>query len=266
MKRWLALLLVVLMMFSIAACGGGPKKGNDDPGNNDPGTSDPGTNDPGTSGGKSGAAIKGDFYEFSDMYVLFTTFKEIKFTYTTKSDNSDATSYTFGYIYSGDEVVEYKDFDGVDHSEDTKKYDITIFENGEESFLEVWFNESGDVVKAGSDGDYTVGGMAGLAMFGFAFHIMPFYIYNDGWGDTFSDDRGLDSAGWKVQEHNSVNRNFGSGNVKVERYRISWSWLTASMIYDWEAAEIGGKYLFTKWKWQIGSELMELDTERVIPF
>lgn len=263
MKRWLALLLVVIMVFSTAACSGKSGTGTGDPGKD---VEDPGKDvDPGNEPGKTGAAIDGEFYVYEDMFDVFKFFKEIKFSYTNEPAEGDTSAYSFAYVYTGEEEVSYT-LEDVDHVDNTKRYRITILEDGEETILDVWFNEAGDLVKAGTEGDYWSGDFASLALLTFAFHLMPFYMYNDGFGEVFTKEGGLESSGWHIHEHNSTTKNFGSGNVKVESYRFSWIWLAADLIYDWEVAEVGGKYLFTRWKTKIGEGISEMIVEKLIPF
>lgn len=61
MKRFLILMLSLLLMFSLVACDSGDNPNNDDPLNRDPGTSqNGGENNNGTQGGTQGGATSGD--------------------------------------------------------------------------------------------------------------------------------------------------------------------------------------------------------------
>jgi len=165
----------------------------------------------------------------------------------------------------GEEELDYT-LSEVSYTEVCPQYRITIFEDGQESVTDVWFNEAGDVVKAGSEGDYSTGDFAAFALFGFAFHILPFYAYNDGYAEVFTDAGGFADSGWNVKEHSTTSKDFGTGSVPVERYRFSWIWVDDDLEYDWEVAKIGNKHVFTKWKMVIGNEVVEMTVERVIPF
>ena len=61
MKKLIALLLALVMVFALAACDSGDNPNNDDPLNRDPGTSqNGGENNNGTQGGTQGGATSGD--------------------------------------------------------------------------------------------------------------------------------------------------------------------------------------------------------------
>lgn len=132
--------------------------------------------------------------------------------------------------------------------------------------VEVWFNEAGDLVKAGSNGEYTTGDLAALALFGFAFHLIPFYAYSEGYAEVFTSEDGFTNSGWVVKDHSTTTKDFGFGSIPVERYRFSWIWVGEGVEYDWEVATIAGKHIFTKWKMAISDNVSELIVERAIPF
>lgn len=266
MKRLLALLLIAVLVLSVAGCkfsfGTDPGDENE-PGEN-PGE-DPGE-DPGENPGEDpGPAVQGEFYSFTEMFDVYKVFKELKFTFTAEAEDGDPTHYTYSHVYVGKEELSYT-LQGVDYTEVCPQFTITILEDGEETVIDVWFNEAGELVKAGADGDYTTGDLAALAMFGFAFHILPFHAYSDGYAEVFTDEGGFDGYGWVVKEHSTTSRDFGAGSVPVERYRFSWLWIEGDLEYDWEVAKIEGKHVFTKWKMVIGKDLSEMIVERIIPF
>ena len=267
MKRLLALLLIAVLVLSVAGCKfsfGNVDDPDDDPGNVDNPGEDP-SEDPDDDPVSTGPAVDGEFYLFSEFHDVFTVFKELKFDFFTKPEDGDPTEYTYSHVYIGEEELDFT-LEDVAYSQVCPQYTITIFEDGEETVTEVWFNEDGDVVKSGSDGEYTTGDMAALALFGFAFHIIPFYAYNEGYSEVFTKKDGFGSSGWAVKERSTSTKDFGDGNVSVERYVFSWIWLTSDLEYDWEVAKIGGKHVFTTWKMDVGNTLTELVVERIIPF
>lgn len=194
---------------------------------------------------------------------VFKAFKELSFSHKAVSEGEEE-AFTYSHQYLNSEVVDYV-LEEESHSDNAKHFRITIAEDGEEKVFEAWVNDAGIIVKAGSEGDYATGDMAGLYSFGFIFHLIPFCVYNEVYAEVFTSDGGFAKSGWDVKEHSKGNKDFGAGNVRVERYKFAWSW--TKDIIDWEVAEVSGRFIFTQWKIiEAEGDTMELIVNRVIPF
>jgi len=260
MKRWLALLLVAIMVFSLTACSLGKGDDTKDPGGD---TDDPGgdTEDPGGDTGKD--ILDGEFFILEDQMGVFSVFKELSFTYKADNKDKEDESYTYSHKYLDSEVVDYE-LDGESHSDNAKHFQVTIDEDAEKKVYEVWVNEAGTVVKAGSEEEgYGTGDSAAWKSFAFIFHPIPFCGYNDVYSEVFTKD-GFAGLGWQVREHSQGSKDFGAGNVSIEKYKFGWSWTEDTFI--WEIAEIKGRFVFTQWKIVNEDEALEMIVSKIIPF
>ena len=153
MKRWLILLLALVMMFSVVGCSGGDEKAQPAPQERAQDT-DSGDAASGTAPAPTPAAdpSDGDFLEILSMFDLATHFKEFNFTYT--SNNQLGERITDHSIT----VLDEKMIDGK------QAYQIlyTRLVNEEESIIECWVNQE-QVLEAIKDGE-TVEDEMGLAM------------------------------------------------------------------------------------------------------
>ena len=268
MKRLLALLLVMLMIFSLTACSSGKKDDPKTPGGDD--TEDPGgdneepggdTEEPGGDTGKD--LLDGEFFVLEDQTGVFSVFKEFSFTYNTDNKDNEDESYTYSHKYLDSEVVDYE-LDGESHSDNAKHFQVTLTEDGQTSVFEAWVNEAGTIVKAGSKEEgYGTGDSAALKCFGFIFHLIPFYAYNESFSEVFTKD-GFAGLGWQVREHSQGSKDFGAGNVRIDKYIFGWSWTEDT--FTWEIAKIKSRYVFTQWKIIGDDETLEMIVARVIPF
>ncbi|HCX78474.1 MAG TPA: hypothetical protein DG577_03575 [Firmicutes bacterium] len=261
MKRWLALLLVVLMVFSLTACGGGKDDDTKTPGGN---TEDPGgTENPGGTEDPGDNSLEGEFYILEDQMGVFNLFKELSFSYKALTEGEEE-AFTYSHQYLDSEVVDYV-MEEESHSDNAKHFQIKIAEDGAENVFEAWVNDAGTIVKAGNEEGYATGDMAALTTVGFIFHLIPFYVYNEVYTEVFTSEGGFAKSGWDVKEHSTGSKDFGSGNVRVEKYKFAWSW--TKDIIDWEVAEINGRYIFTHWKMiEEEGDTMELFINKIIPF
>lgn len=96
-------------------------------------------------------------------------------------------------------------------------------------------------------------------------YLVWFTAFTQSYSDIFIEGN-FEDEGWKVKERSKVNRDLGSGNVKVERYELLYSWVGDDVTWTWEVAEIGDKFLFTVWKWSYGTTEYDMNVKKVIPF
>lgn len=255
MRRWLALFLAVVLVFSLVACGG--KKSSTEPGNTDDppiddpngGGDDPPTDDPG--------AVD-NFFDFSVEGTIYSALKELRYTFK----GADDEEYTYTQVYLDSETIDYE-MEGESHSDLAKHFRITIEEGLEANVYEAWINDEGVTVKAGQGGDFATGDSAAFYALGYAFYAIPFYIYNGAFAEMLVQND-FSAYGWTIKEQTSSSKDFGDGSVKVYNYRFSA--VGEAEAFDWEVAVFKGQKVITRWKMKDNNEAAELIVERIIFF
>lgn len=251
MKRWCALFLVLVMVFTLTGCG--IVKNivgkvvdftNEDPGD-DPGDDhgddpwdDPG-DEPGDDPGDVPVGLDGEFYSYEGdnaAYLMLLDFRELRFTWLATSPD-ETSDWTYTQKYVGDEEV-----DGVT----AKKFEVTIAEVDATTVTELWLSPEGQLLKAGMDGEYATGDMAMIYSL-CLFYAFPVWAYTGFYYEAFEEGE-FNYLGWELSEKTTETRNYGAGNVPAERYVFTFTWDDERAEYEWEIAKIKGKYLFTKWK------------------
>jgi len=241
LKKLFALLLIIVMMVSLAACG--RSNGPDEPGN-----------EPGNEPGEEPTGLEGDYYSYEGdnaAFLMILDFKELRFDW--KDEDS---AYTYAQKFIAEDEV-----DGVPG----KKFEVTIDENGEKTSSELWIGSDGTLLKAGSEGSYATGDMAFLHAFGAMMYAIPVYAYTGSYAESFKNGD-FDRWNWHVSERATVSKDFGDGNVPVERYVFTYTSSGETTKFEWELAKVGGKYLFTKWKLDYNDNHMDMTVDRIITF
>ncbi len=258
MKRWLALFLVMAMVFSLAGCNlikgvlqkPGAEEPGDEPGDNSGGEGEEPGDEPGEDPGNEPGddpdeepddqelALEGEFFHFEEgdnpgVDVLLS-FKALEFTWHSY-DEGEESAWVYRQHYVGDENIE-----GVP----TKKFEVSVEYEGEETVTELWLGADGELLKAGTGGEYASGDMAAAYSF-CLIYTFPIYAYSAEYGEAFSAGV-FDEYGWNISAHEINTRSFGGGNVKTESYTFSCVAEGQNARYFMEIADFGGKNLFTK--------------------
>lgn len=279
MKRWLALFLAVVMVFSLTGCGvlkgivnnlvdnldipaddqiDEPDDEVDESDEGDEPDEDPGDELGDDPGEDQGTGLEGDFYYYEGDYaagLMLLDFQEIQFTWTAES-SGDVSSWNYTHEYMGEE-----DVDGTP----AKYFEVSIEEDGETKVYELWIGSEGNVLKGGCDGEYATGDMA--VMYSFCLmYAFPIFTYSELFSEAFvEEDFGL--YGWELSDRTTEVRDYGAGDVQVERFVFTYTWDEAAVEYEWEVANINGKNLFTKLKLdENDGNSADMNVERIIPF
>ena len=264
MKPWLALFLVVLMVFTVAGCkfpfGAGREPGADPSG--DPGTDpggDPG-DDPGPGDTGEWKTVDGEFYTFSEDDISFVlAFKELHFTYSDEFENL-----TFKSQYLGDEEIQ-----GIN----TRHYSFTGIKE-DESTAGFWFTEAGDLMQVADAGGYVdshPGAREFLSenwLFEFCLAFVYQHCIGEGFhlGDIYTDPSVFATADhdYQVREISTREADLGAGAVTIHRY--DYSSVGYFDVVE-EIAKIGEKYLFISSTTTLeGGHTTILTITRAIPF
>jgi hypothetical protein len=246
MKRLLALLLVMCLVFMAVGCSGGKDTGTGDAGNGAP------VDDPGDDAAEEPVALSA-FYEIEEIGDLVKSFKELVYSF------SDAGNVlTVEYKYINQETVA-----GVnaDH------FSIAFAESKDTTEVEIWMDSGGEVVKAVFDGQEMGPMETPMAAMFLMVVLLPFSMYAGGWEDAFVSNNGYEQFGWAVSDRAKENRNFGAGTSTVHQYFFKVKSIeNQELEYKFEVAEISGKSMFVGWEVQMDKEnTSTFKVERVVP-
>lgn len=256
MKRWLALFLAVVMVFSLVGCGkGGEEKpaGGEEPS---------GQEEPGEQVGPGGADKPSDsdidFFDFSGEGTLFHALKELHFDFKTAEDEG----YSYHQLYLDSEIIEYES-EGENHQDLAKHFRITVEEGEETTVIEVWINDKGVAVKAGIDEEFEIGDAAAPYSLAYALYGLPFYVYTGIYSELIKN-QDFSGYGWTIKQTTTGTKNLGFGNTKTWNYQFSAT--ATGEIFYWEVAVVNEKKVLTRWQVQDSNGLTELVVKRIIPF
>lgn len=212
MRRIFCLLLVMCLVFSLAACGG--SNGNDDP---DPGeeiNGENGGNDENGNNGDNEGIGSGEFYDFETILDLAGIFTELACTVM----NTEAD-----YFFLGPDTV-----NGV------RAEHIRILASGDK--IDVWLAEDETIVKGTVDDEEMPVESIQIAV-EFYFSMLEVFIGDQGWDEDWAD-----------AEVTTVTRDLDAGNLEVTRLVWDPVWLPYDL--EIELAEIAGAKMLIKF-WQV---------------
>lgn len=268
MKRWLALALVLSLIFTATGCsfifrkagekiadkvqdqiGDVTDKTGEKPGETPGGAT--ATPDPGSAAGKDNAPlVDGNFYEFKNALDLIRSFTEVEFTIYSTRNNQTKTS-DFSYTNMGRDTVDGKQ---VDHL-------MFMFDS---DVIEAWVSDSGEYVKAKIGDMELTGDMAKLGEGAVMATMLPM-TYSDGFREAFTTKDGWSGKGWVLKDKSKTVKNLGAGNLQIDRYEFEITVMNKTATYFYEVAKVGGKYIFVHWEYAAADEILELEVTRLIP-
>jgi hypothetical protein len=258
MKRWIAVMVVLLLLFASAGCGSLVRRAADKYGDElkdrvgdliggDNGDNDDGGRDAGT---VPEILVDGEFYTLESFFDIMELFREFEYVWSSGGD-----AYTVNAQYLGEETV----------GGSVVKHFILRTEGDWEGDYEFWTSDDPDLNITIYDGQEYTGEMAQMMSEFATAHLMWFFILADSWSDLFTGQGVHDSYGWKLDKKGTVNRNFGAGNVKVERFEFLYKYLNVEATNTFEVAKIGGKNLFVSWDFSSNGDSFEMSVTRMIP-
>ena len=252
MKRLMALILIICLIFMIMGCSGGT---NEKPENGTP-AEDP-ADDPGDSPTEDPAEEPAQleaFFEIEEIHDLVKNFRELSYTFS-----DDTTMLTVEYLYIDQDSVGGSD---ADH------FTISFDQDNDGMEMEIWMDSSGSVLKAIFDGQEMDAMQAPMATMFLSVILVPFVMHAGEWEDAFVMSNGYEQLGWVVTDRSRENRSFGAGSTTVHRYsfKIKGVGEVSDLDYQFEVAEISGRSMFVGWQIDMNKEhTSSFKVESVIP-
>lgn len=253
MQRWLAVILVFLLLFSLTGCASGEKvdSGPQDTGQTD-GQTAPGTGTdtpveaPSGDGAEpdddAGPLIEGEFYRLDEIKDIIAAFSELEYTF---EDGATGSGLSVSYTLQGQETVGGTVTDHII---------ISYASDGETVESELWIDEDGNPRKSKMDGMELGEAESSFVVMSMMGMLMPFTMYASGWEDAFIQEKGYEHLGWRVTQQSSGTRNLGAGDVKVQEIKFVGKDFATNqdLNFSYEIAQIGNQAMFIGWETEVG--------------
>ncbi len=198
-----------------------------------------------------GILVDGEFYAWETCLDLMRDFRE--FEYIWSSDNLECK---FALQYLGEETVA---------GSPVKHFMLRTEENEVVNEYEFWASDNPAFDKVIYGGAEFTGADARWLAESAGLSMAVFFSYANLWGNAFVKEGGYGSAGWQLAGRSTATRSFGAGEVIVERFEFIYKLLSEEHTHSYEAAKIGGKYLFVSWSALINNQGVEMRVTKLIP-
>lgn len=154
----------------------------------------------------------GDFLSINSYEDVISNFKEFGFVYNTKAAGEENVSWTFDYVYLGNESV-----DGVD----TKHFKIKQVENGETDEYEAWFDDTWSALKFKNSEEEKTG--IDAAFSGTSLTMMTQLYCNMLTLNTmvYKEDGTIDDEMYELKGKSNESIDLGNGSTDIELLVIS---------------------------------------------